>query len=47
VGHPRRKLRKINAGFTGCGKNSDLDFVLKGRGFSRAVSITKSAGFSR
>src|SRR5712671_1063468 len=28
--------------FTACGKNSDFDFVLKGRGFSRAVSAAKS-----
>jgi len=28
--------------FTGCGKTLVLDFALKGRGFSRAVSVAKS-----
>jgi glycine/D-amino acid oxidase-like deaminating enzyme len=28
--------------FTGCGKTLVLDFALKGRGFSRAVSLAKS-----
>jgi hypothetical protein len=33
--------RKLN-GFTGCGKTLVFDFALKGRGFSRAVSVAKS-----
>ncbi|MGD0790558.1 MAG: hypothetical protein ABR920_02200 [Terriglobales bacterium] len=37
----RRECRKIN-GFTGCGTIRVLTLVLKGRGFSRAVSAAKS-----
>jgi hypothetical protein len=32
----------VGRGFTGCGKTRVLTLVLKGRGFSRAVSAAKS-----
>src|ERR1035437_7242042 len=39
-----RKWEQIRIGhrFTGLRKNSGFDFALKGRGFSRAVSLAKS-----
>ena len=42
-----QRNNSIHAGFgkgtaSGCGKTLVLDFALKGRGFSRAVSVAKS-----
>src|ERR1035437_5605608 len=41
-----RKWEQIRSGhcFTGRRKKSGFDFALKGRGFSRAVSLAKSKG---